>query len=109
MKKIVSLLAVGISLFSLAACNEQPSSGSSNQEPILVTKEDDGTATIKIYRDSNSQLDECYIAPRNVNMTIDYQALSGLLSNNQTVCPSEGDVKLLVIPVHIPGSTYNTE
>jgi autonomous glycyl radical cofactor GrcA len=39
-----------------------------------------------------------------------YNSLSGILANNEHVCPSVGDVNLLVIPVHLPGSEeYKTE
>lgn len=86
------------------------SSSSSEKEPILITEDDPGTATIDIYRSESSLEDECYIAPRNVDVSLTYETLSGTLSNNQTVCPSVGEVNLLVIPVHIPGSEeYRTE
>ena len=35
--------------------------------------------------------------------------ISGTLSNNENVCPSVGDVNILVIPVHLPDSKFNTK
>lgn len=75
-----------------------------------LTSEDKGTATIRIYKDNNSESKERYIAPKNVKMKYSYNDLSGVLLNNENVCPSKGDVNLLVIPVHLPGENkYNTE
>lgn len=75
-----------------------------------LTSENPGTATIKIYKDNNSTSKERYIAPKNVKIKYTYNDLSGVLSNNENVCPSIGDVNLLVIPVNLPGDdTYNTE
>ena len=69
-----------------------------------------GTATIKIYKNNQSTSKNRYVAPKNVTIKNTYQSLSGVLANNNTVCPSTGDVKLLVIPVHLPGSKqYMTE
>lgn len=106
-----------LSSLLLVSCNNSPSStadttrpntgqgsDSSTDEPILITSDDPGTATIKVYRNEDSDEEDCYIAPRNVNVSLTYQALSRTLSNNQSVCPSIGDVNLLVIPVHLPGS-----
>ncbi len=102
MKKSITLLTIALGLVGLASC--------SAPEPIKITSNDDGTATVKIFRNQDSTLDECYIAPSNVDVDITYQTLSGLLSNNQTVCPSTGDVNLLVIPVHLPGGDeYKTD
>lgn len=104
MKKLLGFVTICLGALSLVGCNN------TQQEIINITKDDAGTATIKIFKDENSTLDECYIAPKNVNMSLTYEAISGTLSNNQTVCPSIGDVNLLVIPVHIPGSEeYRTE
>ena len=68
-----------------------------------------GTATIKIFKTEESTSKERYISPKNVEISMTYNSLSGTLSNNENVCPSTGNVNLLVIPVHLPGSTYNTE
>lgn len=81
-------------------------SGCSNTTPI--TKDDLGTATIKIYKNNESQSKDRYISPKNVDLLYNYNTLSGTLSNNENVCPSIGDVKLLVIPCHLPGATNNT-
>ena len=102
-------------LFTLTGCNNVSSSISSstsinNTSISYLTSEDKGTATIRIYKDNNSASKERYIAPKNVNIKYTYKDLSGLLANNENVCPSIGDVNLLVIPVHLPGdNTYCTE
>ena len=69
-----------------------------------ITASTPGTATIRIYKDNDTASIERYIPPKNVDIAYTYQSLSGLLANNASVCPSIGDVNLLVIPVHIPGS-----
>ena len=102
-------------LFTLTGCNNVNSSLSNstsinNTSISYLTSEDKGTATIKIYKDNNSLSKERYIAPKNVEIKYTYESLSGILANNEDVCPSKGDVKLLVIPVHLPGDdTYCTE
>ena len=102
-------------LFTLTGCNNVSSSISSstplnNTSISYLTSEDKGTATIRIYKDNNSLSTERYIAPKNVEIKYTYESLSGILANNEDVCPSKGDVKLLVIPVHLPGDdTYCTE
>lgn len=68
------------------------------------------SATIKIYKDNGSASTERYIPAEKVKIKFTYNDLSGTLSNNENVCPSIGDVNLLVIPVHLPGSEeYKTE
>lgn len=75
-----------------------------------LTENDPGTATIRIYKDNTSVSTGRYLAPKNVHLQFSYNDLSGTLSNNENVCPSVGDVNLLVIPVHLPGSEeYCTE
>lgn len=77
---------------------------------IYLTENDPGTATIRIYKNNNSTSKNRYIAPSKVSLMHTYNSLSGILANNENVCPSIGDVNLLVIPVHIPGSDeYKTE
>ena len=99
--------------FIITGCNKTPnsSSKSNNQTNIsYLTSESNGTATIRIYKDNNSSTKERYIAPKNVKMKYSYNDLSGILLNNENVCPSIGNVNLLVIPVHIPGdNTYYNE
>lgn len=78
--------------------------------PQLVTSDDPGTALIRIYKDNDSPSKQRYIPPKNVKLKYNYSDLSGTLSNNENVCPSLGEVNLLVIPVHVPGdNTYRTE
>lgn len=75
-----------------------------------INSETPGSATIRIYKDNNSTSKERYLAPKNVKLKYSYNDLNGVLANNENVCPSKGDVNLLVIPVHLPGSNeYNTE
>lgn len=75
-----------------------------------LTSESEGTATIKIFKDNDSPSKERFISPKKVKMKHSYTSLSGLFYETETVCPSIGDVNLLIIPVHIPGSTtYRTE
>ena len=66
------------------------------------------TATIRIFKDESATSTERYISPKNVELSMDYNTISGTLSNNENVCPSVGDVNILVIPVHLPGSEFNT-
>lgn len=97
MKKYLLLI---MSLFALVSC--------SSQDITYLTSEDSGTATIRIYKDESATSKERYISPKNVEITTTFNSLSGTLSNNENVCPSIGDVNLLVIPVHLPNSTFNT-
>ena len=102
--KFISLLTF-IPLL-LTGCNESISSPTTSIS--YFSNETPGTATIRIYKNNESTSKERYIAPKNVELKYTYNSLSGLLSNNENVCPSIGDVNLLVIPVHLPGGTYNT-
>ena len=100
-----SLFLIAIPLFALVSC-----SGNSTPigDVIYLTNKDSGTATIKIFKDEAATSKERYISPKNVKVSMTYNDLSGWLSNNENVCPSVGDVNLLVIPVHLPGSSFNT-
>lgn len=100
-----SLLLIAIPLFALVSC-----SGNSTpiEDVIYLTNKDSGTATIKIFKDEAATSKERYISPKNVKVSMTYNDLSGWLSNNENVCPSVGDVNLLVIPVHLPESSFNT-
>lgn len=100
-----SILLIAIPLFALVSC-----SGNSTpiEDVIYLTNKDSGTATIKIFKDEAATSKERYISPKNVKVSMTYNDLSGWLSNNENVCPSVGDVNLLVIPVHLPGSSFNT-
>ena len=100
------LLLITIPLFALVACSE----GTSNiVDNTYLTDKDSGTATINIFKDESATSKERYISPKNVEVSMTYNDLSGTLSNSENVCPSVGDVNLLVIPVHLPGSTFNTQ
>lgn len=103
MKKRKFLL-IAIPLFALSSCTQDISGTDVN----YLTNKDNGTATIRIFKDESATTKERYISPKNVKVSMTYNDLSGTLSNNENVCPSVGDVNLLVIPVHLPGSTFNT-
>lgn len=106
--KILSILTFIPCL--LCGCNNGVSSSIVDTSISYLTSDDNGTATIKIYKDNNSTSKERYIAPKNVELKYTYNDLNGILANNENVCPSKGDVKLLVIPVHIPGcEEYRTD
>ena len=71
--------------------------------------DDNGTATVKIFKNNDSNATARYIPPSKVDLKFSYNTLSGTLSNNENVCPSIGDVNILVIPVHTFNSKYNTK
>lgn len=97
MKK--NLLFMSLAIFSLVSCT-----------PTKNTIKVD-TATIRIFKgDDLTSPKGRYISPKNVSLKYSYDDLSGTLSNNESVFPSTGNNKLLVIPVHIPGSEeYKTD
>ena len=96
-------------LFMLTGCQSETTSSSVSPTPPPLDIDYDGPkARIDIFRNEGDEEKECYIDPRNVKITQTYQSLSGTLANNQSVCPSIGEVNLLVIPVHLPGETNNT-
>ncbi len=97
--KPLSLVMCGVVLFASSCQNTQS----------YLTRDDDGTATIRIFKNNNSTSKNRYIPPSKVDLKFSYNTLSGTLSNNENVCPSIGDVNILVIPVHTFGSTYNTD
>ena len=100
------LLLLAVPFLTLVSC--QPGETDDLQNVSYLTDEDSGTATIKIFKDESATSTDRYISPKNVEVSMDYNAISGTLSNNENVCPSVGDVNLLVIPVHLPGSEFNT-
>lgn len=104
----LSFMIIGCS--SNTSNNNNSSKNDDKTNISYLTSESNGTATIRIYKDNNSPTKERYIAPKNVKMKYSYNDLSGILLNNENVCPSIGNVNLLVIPVHIPGdNTYYNE
>ena len=106
-KKLFLLLAVPF--LSLISCGDSSQDINGNGNGSYLTDKDSGTATIRIVKDDSATATERYISPKNVELSMTFNTLSGTLSNNENVCPSIGDVNLLVIPVHLPGSTYNTQ
>ena len=105
MKKKLLLLAVPF--LSLVSC-QSTNGGEIGDYVSYLTDKDSGTATIRIFKDESATSTERYISPKNVELSMDYNTISGTLSNNENVCPSVGDVNILVIPVHLPGSEFNT-
>ena len=105
MKKKLLLLAVPF--LSLVSC-QSTNGGEIDDYVSYLTDKDSGTATIRIFKDESATSTERYISPKNVELSMDYNTISGTLSNNENVCPSVGDVNILVIPVHLPGSEFNT-
>lgn len=103
-KSVVIFFGCACLLTFIAGCGKEPDNG--NDKPIInyFDANSDGTATIRIYKnDKEKDLKNRYIPSSKVNLKHTYTELSGALSNNRSVCPSTGDVNLLVIPVHIPG------
>ena len=86
MKKKLFLLAVPF--LTLVSC--QPGETDDSQDVSYLTDEDSGTATIKIFKDESATSTDRYISPKNVEVSMDYNAISGTLSNNENVCPSVG-------------------
>ena len=62
--KILSILTFIPCL--LCGCNNGVSSSIVDTSISYLTSDDNGTATIKIYKDNNSTSKERYIAPKNV-------------------------------------------
>ena len=112
------ILSLGL-IIGLTACNAAPISSSSSSssssvsnssEGVVITKDSKGTATIKISKDNQFSGTDRYLSPKDVELKYTYGDLNGTLSNNENVCPSTGDVNLLVIPVHLPGGdAYKTD
>ncbi|MCQ3034622.1 MAG: hypothetical protein MJ248_00100 [Bacilli bacterium] len=107
----IPLIALGF----LCSCNGNTSNNTTtnsgtNDNVTYLTPEDNGTATIKIHKGNDSTSKNRYLPPKNVDIKYTYNDLNGLLAETESVCPSVGDVNLLVIPVHIPGSEkYKTD
>jgi len=88
----------------LGACSSEGGEG------FEIEPSEPGSATVRIYKDNDSTATGRFIPPSKVRISHTYDSLSGILSNNENVCPSTGDVNLLVIPVHLPdGDAYKTD
>lgn len=104
MKKVNIAYISPLIAFFLAGCV------SSNADGFEIDPSEPGSATVRIYKDNDSTASGRFIPPSKVKIAYTYDSLSGILSNNENVCPSVGDVNLLVIPVHLPGGDeYKTE
>lgn len=95
---------------STSSTSTSESTSSTSSDGFEIDPNDDGSATIRIYKNNQSKSTQRFIPPSKVNMQYSFNSLSGILSNNENVCPSIGNVNLLVIPVHLPnGDEYKTE
>ena len=88
MKKKLLLLAVPF--LSLVSC-QSTNGGEIGDYVSYLTDKDSGTATIRIFKDESATSTERYISPKNVELSMDYNTISGTLSNNENVCPSVGE------------------
>ncbi len=112
MNKTTRILPAFLLMASLlVGCSESggTSSSATSSEEISsstdVEVEQTGTtATVKLYKNNNSTSTDRFIPYDKVDLKYTYTELSGMLSNNESVFPSIGEVNLLVIPVHITGS-----
>jgi len=104
-KKLKLFTTFSLFFSSLLSCNNNNS-----QEGFEIQANENGSATIRIYKNNESTSKSRFIPPSKVKMKYSYNSLSGILSNNENVCPSIGNVNLLVIPVHLPGcDKYKTD
>lgn len=116
-KTLISMLTVITVLSIGGGCspvNNLSSKIDSQTNGFEVSSDDDGSATVRIFKDNESTSKSRFVPPNRVKMKYSYNTLSGTLSNNENVSPSIGDVNLLVIPVHLPNSngddkTYMTD
>lgn len=103
---IVSLLSL-----LLTSCGQRANSGNgSNTGDIQVDTDASGLATVRIYKNNDYSSNGRFVPADKVDLELNYNDLSGTLSNNKSVMPSLGDANLLVIPVHLPGGNeYKTD
>ena len=87
MKKKLLLLAVPF--LSLVSC-QSTNGGEIGDYVSYLTDKDSGTATIRIFKDESATSKNRYISPKNVELSMDYNTISGTLSNN------ENDIYLVV-------------
>lgn len=106
-------LITTVSLFSLllTSCGQRANSGNgSNTGDIQVDTDASGLATVRIYKNNDYSSNGRFVPADKVDLELNYNDLSGTLSNNKSVMPSLGDANLLVIPVHLPGGNeYKTD
>lgn len=110
-KKKALITTVSLLSLLLTSCGQRANSGNgSNTGDIQVDTDASGLATVRIYKNNDYSSNGRFVPADKVDLELNYNDLSGTLSNNKSVMPSLGDANLLVIPVHLPGGNeYNTD
>lgn len=110
-KKKALITTVSLLSLLLTSCGQRANSGNgSNTGDIQVDTDASGLATVRIYKNNDYSSNGRFVPADKVDLELNYNDLSGTLSNNKSVMPSLGDANLLVIPVHIPGGNeYKTD
>lgn len=110
-KKKALITTVSLLSLLLASCGQIANSGNgSNTGDIQVDTDASGLATVRIYKNNDYSSNGRFVPADKVDLELNYNDLSGTLSNNKSVMPSLGDANLLVIPVHLPGGNeYKTD
>lgn len=110
-KKKALITTVSLLSLLLTSCGQRANSGNgSNTGDIQVDTDASGLATVRIYKNNDYSSNGRFFPADKVDLELNYNDLSGTLSNNKSVMPSLGDANLLVIPVHLPGGNeYKTD
>lgn len=110
-KKKALITTVSLLSLLLTSCGQGANSGNgSNTGDIQVDTDASGLATVRIYKNNDYSSNGRFVPADKVDLELNYNDLSGTLSNNKSVMPSLGDANLLVIPVHLPGGNeYKTD
>lgn len=110
-KKKALITTVSLLSLLLTSCGQRANSGNgSNTGDIQVDTDASGLATVRIYKNNDYSSNGRFVPADKVDLELNYNDLSGTLSNNKSVMPSLGDANLLVIPVHLPGGNeYKTD
>lgn len=110
-KKKALITTVSLLSLLLTSCGQRANSGNgSNTGDIQVDTDTSGLATVRIYKNNDYSFNGRFVPADKVDLELNYNDLSGTLSNNKSVMPSLGDANLLVIPVHLPGGNeYKTD
>ena len=99
----VSLLSLLLTSCGQKANTSNDSGNGSNTGDIQVDTDTSGLATVRIYKNNDYSSNGRFVPADKVDLELNYNDLSGTLSNNKSVMPSLGNANLLVIPVHLPG------
>lgn len=110
-KKKALITTVSLLSLLLTSCGQRANSGNgSNTGDIQVDTDASGLATVRIYKNNDYSSNGRFVPADKVDLELNYNDLSGTLSNNKSVMPSLGDANLLVIPVHLSGGNeYKTD